>query len=80
MKMKIVAAALMPLAACAAPVETGSVTRANPAAEYCAQLGGRSEIRKEEGREVCYCHLPDGRVIDEWELFRASRDASGDTP
>jgi hypothetical protein len=43
---------------------------ANPASEHCLKMGGRLEIRKEAGGEVGYCHLPDGRIIEEWELLR----------
>lgn len=50
-----------------------SVGMANPASVYCAKVGGRVEIRKERDGEVGYCHLPDGRVIEEWTLFRSSQ-------
>ena len=43
----------------------------NPASTYCAQQGGRLEIRKEADGERGYCHLSDGRVIEEWELYRS---------
>jgi len=46
---------------------------ANPASVHCVEKGGRLEIRKEAGGDVGYCHLPDGRVIEEWTLFRADR-------
>jgi putative hemolysin len=45
---------------------------ANPASENCIKLGGQLEIRQEKDGEVGYCHLPDGRVIEEWVLFRES--------
>ncbi len=44
----------------------------NPASAYCTSVGGRLEIRKETTGEVGYCHLPDGRVVEEWQLFRHS--------
>lgn len=47
---------------------------ANPAAVYCEEQGGRVEIRKEENGDAGYCHLPDGRVIEEWELFRSQNN------
>lgn len=78
MKPIIAIAALASLAACA-PEEgngPGAVARANPAAEYCAETGGRSEIRKGPKGETGYCHLPDGRVVDEWDLFRAAKDSA----
>lgn len=43
---------------------------ANPASQYCAELGGRLEIRTEQAGEAGYCHLPDGSVMEEWELYR----------
>jgi uncharacterized protein len=49
-----------------------TVGMANPASVHCGKLGGRVEIRKEAGGEVGYCHLPDGRVIEEWKLFRSA--------
>lgn len=50
---------------------------ANPASQYCVSLGGRLEIRKETDGEVGYCHLPDGRVVEEWALFRDRDDSEG---
>jgi Putative hemolysin len=49
----------------------------NPASAYCVEQGGRVEIRDGAGGQVGYCHLPDGRVVEEWELFRASRPGGG---
>lgn len=42
----------------------------NPASQYCAELGGRLELRQEQAGEAGYCHLPDGTVVEEWELHR----------
>lgn len=72
------AAALLMLAGCidlgpemgATPTEQGT-SLATPAAAYCHSIGGRSEVRDENGTLVGYCHLADGRVVDEWDLFRA---------
>jgi len=72
---------LVLLAACAASPDPapgdvpggapgGMVGMANPAAVYCVKLGGTLETRLETGGEAGYCHLPDGRVIEEWLLFR----------
>jgi uncharacterized protein len=44
----------------------------NPASEYCEQTGGTLEIVTEAGGEVGYCLLPDGRRIEEWELYRSA--------
>lgn len=56
----------------AAPQEQ-SAGIANPASVNCvATLGGQLEIVNDEasGGEVGYCHLPDGRVCEEWGLMR----------
>jgi putative hemolysin len=65
------------LSACAAaPAEKSPqpqsppIGMANPASRYCADIGGRSEIRSEPQGQTGYCHLPDGRVVEEWQLFR----------
>ncbi|MDZ7909485.1 MAG: DUF333 domain-containing protein [Gemmobacter sp.] len=42
----------------------------NPAARYCADLGGRLELRQEQAGEAGYCHLKDGSVVEEWQLYR----------
>ena len=43
----------------------------NPASVYCVEQGGRLEIREMADGDAGYCHLPDGRVVEEWELFRS---------
>jgi putative hemolysin len=44
---------------------------ANPASVNCAdKLRGTLEIVDEPDGQVGYCHLPDGRVCEEWSLFR----------
>jgi putative hemolysin len=43
---------------------------ANPASVFCAQSGGKSEIRKGPRGQYGVCRLPDGRVVDEWAYFR----------
>ncbi len=64
------------LAACAAPTgmpaETAAVGMPNPASQYCEEQGGRVEIKQDaQGGEYGLCHLPDGRVLEEWTLFRS---------
>ncbi|GAB2473621.1 DUF333 domain-containing protein [Comamonas humi] len=79
----LIAMATLPLAACAvqpaAPAQPLSpkVGMANPASVYCQQLGGRSVTVKEAAGERGVCHLPDGTVIDEWELFRRDHAQDG---
>ena len=47
-----------------------TVAIANPASEHCVKKGGKLEIVKEAAGEKGMCHLPDGSVVEEWELFR----------
>lgn len=60
------------MASCASgPSEQKPVEMANPASTYCVEQGGKLEIRKEAKGDAGYCHLPDGKVIEEWTFFRA---------
>ena len=55
----------------AAGAGTGMATMANPASEYCISQGGELEITSDDaGNQTGMCTLPDGSVIEEWELFR----------
>ena len=47
----------------------------NSASKYCVDQGGKLEIRNGPTGQTGWCHLPDGRVVEEWELFRASKPA-----
>ncbi|UHC18932.1 DUF333 domain-containing protein [Methylobacterium currus] len=47
----------------------------NPASVCCASVGGRLEIRKGPQGETGSCHLPDGRVVEDWHLFREANQA-----
>ncbi|WP_242010713.1 putative hemolysin [Acetobacter musti] len=49
----------------------------NPASVYCVKIGGTLEIRREADGSRGYCHLPDGRVVEEWALYRSSVKAPG---
>lgn len=73
MKFYLIAAAAVLAGCTASPKATESATIANPASEHCVKIGGRLEIRQEAGGQVGYCHLPDGSVVEEWELFRKSQ-------
>lgn len=42
----------------------------NPAASYCIERKGTLEARQESGGTTTYCRLPDGRVVEQWKLFR----------
>ena len=66
---------LLMLAACgggggsaAKPAAGKWASMSNPASKYCAELGGRLELRAEQAGEAGYCHLPDGSVLEEWQL------------
>jgi uncharacterized protein len=43
------------------------------AAEYCRSLGGENDIRESSLGTGRYCRLPDGRVENEWKLYRTER-------
>lgn len=44
---------------------------ANPASVYCVEQGGQSVTKSDaQGNEYAECHLPDGRVIEEWGFYR----------
>lgn len=75
--------AAMALAACATPSETPAADTAaaertppkigmpNPASVHCKDLGGTLEIRTgKDGGQFGVCTLPDGKVCEEWALFR----------
>ena len=51
-------------------VPEGAWAPANPASVFCAQSGGKSEIRKGPRGQYGVCRLPDGRVVNEWDYFR----------
>lgn len=48
----------------------GTAQIANPASVNCVNAGGTLEMREEAAGTAGYCHLPDGRVCEEWSLFR----------
>ena len=62
------------LSACSAtPAKTEPTPHlgmANPASVYCEKIGGKSVIQKGENGDIGYCHLSNGQVVEEWELFR----------
>lgn len=42
----------------------------NPASTFCEAQGGRLEIcTAADGGQYGVCHLPDGRVCEEWAFF-----------
>src|SRR3989338_6898520 len=50
--------------------ENGTAGIANPASTNCITLGGTLQIMDEVNGQVGYCHMKDGRVCEEWALFR----------
>ncbi len=59
-----------PAAEAAPPV----VGMANPASVACVRSGGDSRTQTDaDGSQIGYCHFPDGRVCEEWALFRDGR-------
>ncbi|KEO61252.1 DUF333 domain-containing protein [Thioclava indica] len=72
--MKYISILIMGIALAACDDDSATppiIGMANPASEYCGSVGGRLEIREEPDGQTGYCHLPDGRVVEEWELFSA---------
>ncbi|WP_353141225.1 I78 family peptidase inhibitor [Acinetobacter pragensis] len=49
------------------------VGMANPASQYCAEQGGKIEIKDEKNGQVGYCRLANGNVVEEWEFFRSNK-------
>lgn len=47
-----------------------AISLANPASLNCKKLGGKLVKKSDKGGEYSMCHLPDGRVCEEWKLFR----------
>lgn len=73
MKKIMTVAAILVLSGCTATEKPRQLGMTNPASTYCVKQGGTLEIRTEPGGQVGYCHLPDGRVVEEWTLFRSAR-------
>ena len=46
---------------------------ANPAAVFCVQSGGKSEIRNGAKGQYGVCRLSDGRVVEEWTYYRGMK-------
>ena len=59
----------------AEPADT-TVGIANPASVYCVEQGGEVEIVEEPDGQRGDCVFPDGRRVDEWELYRSRPDTT----
>ncbi len=61
------------------PIDAGATPQkpiglANPASVHCGEIGGRFVARKDRaGNEYGFCRLPDGRLCEEWALFRDNK-------
>jgi putative hemolysin len=42
----------------------------NPASVFCQQQGGKLSLIKNRNGVTGYCTLPDGELIEEWELYK----------
>lgn len=49
---------------------------ANPASVYCVDQGGTLALENTPNGQTGICHLPDGRKVEEWALFRSSEKAA----
>lgn len=72
------ALALAASVVCAQPLPPGQPqpprpAMANPASVNCAKLGGRHATRKSPGGEIGMCVFKDGRICEEWALYRDDR-------
>jgi uncharacterized protein len=56
-----------------ASIATPASAMPNPAAVFCAESGGKSEIRNGAKGQYGVCHLPDGRVVEEWAYYRSMK-------
>ena len=75
-RLLLLSVAALALTACVeTQAESPRIGMPNPASTYCVEQNGRLEIRKTEGGETGYCRLPDGRIVEEWEYFRANHPA-----
>ena len=62
---------------CAPGGKKPSVGIPNPASKYCADQGGKLEIRDETGGQVGYCVFSDGSECEEWAYFRGECASGG---
>ena len=76
-KLFIISTVFLSISACSSTpnkdVPTPKIGMPNPASQYCIEQGGQLEIRNEANGQVGYCKLPNGKVVEEWELFRANQ-------
>ena len=51
----------------------------NAASEYCVAQGGAIEIRQTGQGAAGLCTLPDGTVVEQWELYEGAQAAGTDS-
>lgn len=70
--LSLVALSLTPIDVGAAPPK--QIGMANPASVHCGEIGGRFVARKDKaGNAYGFCRLPNGRLCEEWALFRDNK-------
>ena len=75
--MRAAALAVLALYAAALAPRPASAL-ANPASQFCAESGGRSEtLQTASGAQIGICILPGGEIVDEWAYFRARHPSPG---
>ena len=76
-KLFIICTVFLSISACSSTqnkdVSPPKIGMPNPASQHCIEQGGQLEIRNEANGQVGYCKLPNGKVVEEWELFRANQ-------
>lgn len=74
MKKSLIAMMALGLTGCVQhqepPVPQKTIGMANPAAVYCHEEGGTSQSVQTSAGVRADCLLPDGKKIDEWDLYR----------
>ncbi|MBN2881253.1 DUF333 domain-containing protein [Candidatus Woesearchaeota archaeon] len=68
--MKLLSLLLIGIIFVAGCTQTQNTQIANPASQNCKALGGTLEILENENGQYGVCTLPDGRVCEEWALYR----------
>ncbi|MEX9253131.1 putative hemolysin [Pseudenterobacter timonensis] len=68
----------LPVVACTAKQEEPAqppIGMANPASVYCVQKGGELVPVQSPQGVSSNCKLPDGKIIEEWDLYRQDHPA-----
>lgn len=68
-KMILIGLLAILVTACA---KQNTINKANPASEYCENIGGTVQIVKDPKGAYGLCHLPNGDIVDEWALYNSN--------